>query len=335
MKAIVQDKYGSTDVLELKEIDKPVVKDDEVLVRVHAASVHPDVWHAMRGMPYVLRIMGSGLFKPKNPVPGTDMAGHVESVGNKVEQFQPGDEVFGETVTGTQWHSAGAFAEYVSVAEEALALKPANLTFEQAAAVPTSALIALENLRDRIQPGQKVLINGAGGGLGTFAVQLAKSYGADVTGVDSAAKLDMVHSIGADHVIDYTQEDFTQSGERYDLILDIPGNHSISELRRALTPEGTYVLIGHDRFGASGGRLLGSGIPRFLKLLVLSPFVSQDMGLRLPKGTKKEHLVALKELLEAGKVTPVVDRTYPLSEVAEAIRYLEAGHALGKIVITV
>ena len=334
MKAIVQDKYGSVDVLELKEIDKPAVKDDEVLVRVHAASVHPDVWHAMRGMPYVLRIMGSGLFKPKNPVPGTDMAGRVESVGSNVEQFQPGDEVFGETATGNQWHNAGAFAEYVSVAEEALALKPANLTFEQAAAVPTSALIALENLRDRIQPGQKVLINGAGGGLGTFAVQLAKSYGADVTGVDSAGKLDMVRSIGADHVIDYTQEDFTQSGERYDLILDIPGNHSMSELRRALTPEGTYVLIGHDLFGASGGRFLGSGIPRFLKLLALSPFVSQDMGLRFPKGTK-EHLVALKELLEAGKVSPVIDRTYPLSEVAEAIRYLEAGHASGKIVITV
>jgi len=334
MKAIVQDKYGSVDVLELKEIDKPVVKDDAVLVRVHAASVHPDVWHAMKGMPYVLRIMGSGLFKPKNPVPGTDMAGHVESVGDKVEQFQPGDEVFGETVTRNQWRNAGAFAEYVSVAEAALALKPANLTFEQAAAVPTSALIALENLRDRIQPGQKVLINGAGGGLGTFAVQLAKSYGADVTGVDSEAKLDMVRSIGADHVIDYTQEDFTQGGERYDLILDIPGNHSMSELRRALTPEGTYVLIGHDRFGASGGRFLGSGIPRFLKLLVLSPFVRQDMGLRPPKGTKG-HLAVLKELLEAGKVTPVIDRTYPLSEVAEAIRYLEAGHALGKIVITV
>ncbi|MEE9184328.1 MAG: NAD(P)-dependent alcohol dehydrogenase [Acidimicrobiia bacterium] len=262
------------------------------------------------------------------------MAGRVESVGSNVEQFQPGDEVFGETATGNQWHNAGAFAEYVSVAEEALALKPANLTFEQAAAVPTSALIALENLRDRIQPGQKVLINGAGGGLGTFAVQLAKSYGADVTGVDSAGKLDMVRSIGADHVIDYIQEDFTQSGERYDLILDIPGNHSMSELRRALTPEGTYVLIGHDLFGASGGRFLGSGIPRFLKLLVSSPFVSQDMGLRFPKGTK-EHLVALKELLEAGKVTPVIDRTYPLSEVAEAIRYLEAGQASGKIVITV
>jgi NADPH:quinone reductase-like Zn-dependent oxidoreductase len=334
MKAIVQDKYGSADVLQFKEIDKPVVKDEEVLVRVHAASVHPDVWHAMRGMPYVLRIMGSGLVKPKNPVPGTDMAGHVESVGNNVEQFQPGDEVFGETVTRNQWRNAGAFAEYVSVAEESLALKPANLTFEQAAAVPTSALIALENLRGRIQPGQKVLINGAGGGLGTFAVQLAKSYGAEVTGVDSAAKLDMVRSIGADHVIDYTQEDFTQSGERYDLILDIPGNHSMSELRSALTPDGTYVFIGHDGFGASGGRLLGSGIPRFLKLLVLSPFVSQNLGLRTPKETK-DSLVVLKELLETGKVTPVIDRTYPLSEVAEAIRYLEEGDAQGKIVITV
>ncbi len=334
MQAIVQDRYGSTDILELREIDKPTVKDDEVLVRVHAASVHPDVWHAMRGMPYVVRIMGSGLFKPTNPVPGTDMAGQVESVGNNVERFQPGDEVFGETVTRNQWHNGGAFAEYVSVPEGALALKPANLTFVQAAAVPTSALIALDNLRDRIQPGQKVLINGAGGGLGTFAVQLAKSYGADVTGVDRAAKLDMVRSIGADGVIDYAQEDFTQSGERYDLILDIPGNHSLSDSRRALTSEGTYVLIGHDRFGAAGGRLLGSGIPRFLKLLMSSPFVSQDLGVRMPTGTK-DHLLVLKELLEAGKVTPVIDRTYLLSEVPEAIRYLEAGNAQGKIVITV
>jgi len=334
MKAIVQDKYGSTDVLELKEIDKPTVNDDEVLVRVYAASVHPDVWHAMRGMPYVLRIMGSGLLKPKNPVPGTDMAGRVESVGDNVERFHPGDEVFGETVTRNQWHNGGAFAEYVAVPEGALAMKPVNITFEQAAAVPTSALIALENLRDRIQPGQKVLINGAGGGLGTFAVQLAKSYGADVTGVDSTGKLDMVRSIGADQVIDYTQEDFTRSGERYDLIVDIPGNHSLSDSRRALTPDGTYVLIGHDLFGASGGRWLGSGIPRFLKLLVLSPFVSQDMGLRTPTGTK-DHLVVLKELLEAGRVTPVIDRTFPLSEVPEAIRYLAAGDVQGKIVITV
>ncbi len=334
MKAIVQDKYGSPDVLELREIDKPAVEDDEVLVRVRAASVHPDVWHVVRGLPFILRIMGAGLLKPKNSVPGTDMAGHVESVGKDVEQFHPGDEVFGETVRGHQWHNGGSFAEYVSVAEDALALKPPNVTFEQAAAVPTSGLIALENLRGRVQPGQRVLVNGAGGGLGTFAVQLARSYGADVTGVDSTSKLDMIQSIGADQVIDYTQEDFTQSGERYDLILDIPGNHSMSELRRALTPEGTYVLIGHDGFGASGGRLLGSGIPGFLKLLMLSSFVSQDLGLRTPKETK-DPLFVLKELLEAGKVTPVIDRTYPLSKVPEAIRYLEEGHAQGKIVITV
>ncbi|MEE8491023.1 MAG: NAD(P)-dependent alcohol dehydrogenase [Acidimicrobiia bacterium] len=334
MKATVQDKFGSPDhVLELREIDKPVVEDDEVLVRVHAASVHPDVWHVMRGLPFVLRIMGAGLLKPKNKVPGTDMAGHVESVGKNVERFQPGDEVFGETVKGHQWHNGGSFAEYVSVPSDALALKPANVTFEQAAAVPTSALIALANLRGRVQPGQRVLVNGAGGGLGTFAVQLAKSYGADVTDVDSTSKLEMIRSIGADQVIDYTQEDFTQSGERYDLILDIPGNHSLSEIRRALTPEGTYVLIGHDGFGASGGRWLGS-IPGFLKLVVASPFVSQDLGLRIPEDSQ-DPLVVLKELVEAGKVTPVIDRTYPLSEVPYAIRYLVEGDAQGKIVITV
>ena len=318
MRAIVQDRYGSPDVLELREIDKPLVEDDEVLVRVHAASVHRDFWHVLRRLPFVLRIMGAGLLKPKNSVPGTDMAGHVESVGKNVERFQPGDEVFGETVKGHQWRNGGSFAEYVSVPSDALALKPANVTFEQAAAVPTSALIALANLRGRVHPGQRVLINGAGGGLGTFAVQLAKSYGVDVTGVDSTSKLE---------VIDYTQEDFTQSGERYDLIVDIPGNHSLSEIRRALTPEGTYVLIGHDGFGASTGRWLGS-IPSFLKLAVVSPFVSQDMGLHGPKETQ-DPLVVLKELLEAGKVTPVIDRTYPLSEVPDAIRYLEEGDAQG------
>ena len=334
MKAIVQDQYGSLDVLELREIDKPMIKDDEVLVRVHAASVHPDVWHATKGLPYILRLMGSGLLKPKNSVPGTDMAGHVESVGKNAEVFQPGDEVFGQTVRRNQWHNGGAYAEYVAVPEGALAQKPANLTFEQAAAVPTSALIALDNLRDRIQPGQKVLVNGAGGGVGIFAVQVAKSYGAEVTGVDSTRKLDMVRSIGADHVIDYSKEDFTQSGERYDLIFDIPGNHSLSDTRRALTPEGTYVLIGHDRFGASGGRWFGSGIPRFIKLLALSPFVSQRMAPRITKETN-DPLVVLKELLEAGEITSVIDRTYPLSEVPEAIRYLEEGHAQGKIVISV
>jgi NADPH:quinone reductase-like Zn-dependent oxidoreductase len=336
MRAIVQDKYGSPDdVLELREIDKPVVKDDEVLVRVHAASVHPDVWHVVRGRPYALRLMGAGLLKPKNSVPGTDVAGHVESVGKDVTQFQPGDEVFGETSRQWQWHNGGAYAEYVSVPEDALALKPAGITFEQAAAVPTSGFIALSGLRNQgqVQPGQKVLINGAGGGVGALAVQLAKAYGADVTGVDSTRKLDMVQSLGADQVIDYTQEDFTQSGERYDLILDVPGNHSLSECRRALTPEGTYVLIGHDHFGVSGGRWLGS-LPRFFKLVVMSPFVSQLPDLNFSIPSKKDSMAVLREFIEAGKITPVIDRTYPLAEVPEAIRYLEEGHVQGKVVIT-
>ena len=337
MKAIVQDKYGPPDhVLELQDMDDPVVKDDEVLVRVHAASLHPDVWHLARGLPYVLRIIGAGLLKPKNSVPGTDVAGHVESVGKNVTQFQPGDEVFGESVRGHQWHNGGAFAEYVSVPEDALALKPANLTFEQAAAVPTSGFIALQNLggQGQVHPGQKVLINGAGGGVGTFAVQLAKSYGADVTGVDSTRKLDMIRSIGADQVIDYTQEDFTQSGQRYDLMFDVVGNRSLADCRRVLNPKGTYVLIGHELFGHSGGRWVGRSLSRFFKMLVLSPFVSQQMGQRGSTETE-DPLVVLKGFIEAGKITPVIDRTYPLSEVPEAIRYLEEGHAQGKVVITV
>ena len=336
MKAIVQDKYGSTDVLELRDIDKPTVEDDEVLIRVHAASVHPDVWHVVRGLPYVLRIMGGGLLKPRNSVPGTDVAGHVESVGKNVTRLQPGDVVFGESLSGHQWHNGGAFAEYVSVPQEALAPKPANLTFEQAAAVPTSGIIALSSLRNQghVQPGQKVLINGAGGGVGTFAVQLAKAFGAEVTGVDSTRKLDMVRSIGADHVIDHTQEDFTRGGERYDLILDVPGNHSFTDCRRVLMPKGTYVIIGHDHFGEFGHRFLGS-LPRVMKLVVISPFVSQLPDLNFSMPNKKDSMAVLRELSEAGKITPVIDRTYPLSEVPEAIRYLEEGHADGKIVITV
>ena len=334
MKEIVQHKYGSPDdVLAFTDIDRPVVNDDEVLVRVHAASVHPDIWHVVTGRPYVLRILGSGFVRPKTRIPGTDVAGHVEAVGTDVKQFQPGDEVFGEIVKGHQWKNGGAYAEYVSAPEDALTLKPANLTFEQAAAVPTSGFIALDNLGDRVQPGQKVLINGAGGGVGTFAVQIAKAYGADVTAVDSASKQDMLRSIGADRVIDYTQEDFTQSGERYDLIVDIPGNHSLSDLRRALTRDGTYVIIGHE-IGGSGGRWIGDTLGRFLKLLMLSPFVSQQMSPRFSTA-RQDPLVVLKELLEAGKLTPVIDRTFPLSEVSEAIRYLEEGHARGKVVITV
>jgi len=336
MKAIVQDNYGSPDVLELREIDKPVVQDDEVLVRVRAASVHPDVWHVMTGLPYVLRMMGAGLRRPKNPVPGTDVAGIVESVGKHVTRFRPGDEVFGETIRGQQWTNGGAYAEYATAPEDALALKPANVTFEQAAAVPTSALIALAAVRydGKIQPGQKVLVNGAGGGVGAVAVQLAKALGADVTGVDSANKLDMVRSIGADRVIDYTQEDFTRRGERYDLIVDIPGNHSLSDCRRALTPGGTYVLIGHDNYGHGMRRWVGS-LPRMFKLMAMSPFVSQLPDVRFSAPDKKESMAVLKELLESGKLTPHIDRTYPLSEVPEAIRYLQEGHAKGKVVITV
>ncbi len=336
MKAIVQEKYGTPDALELREIDKPVVKDDEVLIRVHAASVHPDVWHVVRGLPYVLRLMGAGLFKPKNSIPGTDVAGHIEAVGKDVTRFQPDDEVFGETIKGYQWTNGGAYAEYVCVPEDSLALKPPNITFEQAAAIPTSGLITLQNLPNegRLQPGQSVLVNGAGGGVGAFAVQLAKAYGAEVTGVDSTMKLEMVRSLGADRVIDYTKEDFTQGNERYDLIFDIPGNHPFSACRRVLTPNGKYVLIGHDRFGQGAGRWLGS-IPRVLKLAVLSPFVSQIPIPNFSMSDKKSQMVILKELLEDGKITPVIDRTYPLAEVPEAIRYLEEGQAQGKVVITV
>lgn len=336
MKAIVQESYGSLDALELREIDKPAVKDDEVLVRVRATSVHPHVWHVVRGLPRVLRIMGAGLLKPKNKVPGTDMAGVVESVGKNVTRFRPGDEVFGEIVTGNQWRNGGAFAEYVSVPPDRLVLKPANLTFEQAAAVPTTGCIALKGLRGpgQLEPGQKVLINGAGGGVGTFAVQIAKADGAHVTGVDMPSKLDMIRSIGADQVLDHTEEDFTQRADRYDLILDIPGNHSFSDCRRVLTPNGTYILIGHDHYGQVGRRWIGS-MGRFFRLLVLTPFVRQLPRLRTWFGEVKDPLIVLKGLIEAGKITPVIDRTFPLSEVPEAIRYLAEGNARGKVVITV
>jgi len=335
MKAIVQDRYGPPVVLQLREIDEPSVGDDQVLVRVRATSLHADVWHAMRGVPYVLRIMGSGLRKPKHLVPGTDLAGNVESVGRNVTRFQAGDEVFGPTLSANLWRNGSAYAEYAAVQEDRLQRKPANLTFEQAAAVLTSGPIAVQGIRDegRVQPGQRVLINGAGGGVGTVAVQLAKAYGADVTAVDSTEKLDMLRSIGADNVADYTQEDFTRTGERYDLILDIAGTKPWSDVRRALTPEGTYVLIGHDQYGGSGHRWFGS-LGRFFKLMVISPFVSHLHPFR---GTKDpgDRLVVLKELIEAGKITPVIDRTFPLSNVPAAIRYLEEGRAQGKVVIIV
>jgi len=322
MKAVVQDNYGSPDDLELRDIDKPVVKDDEVLIRVHAASVNAADWHYMRGMPYIARL-SLGLRKPKSKVRGRDVAGQVEAIGKDARRFRPGDEVYAEVDTGS-------FAEYTCVPEDVVGLKPANLTFEQAAAVPLAAVTALQGLRDKgqIQPGQKVLINGASGGVGTFAVQLAKSFGADVTGVCSTKKVDMVRSIGADQVIDYAQEDFTQNGQRYDILFDLVGNRSLSDCRRALTPKGTLVLSGGE-----GGRWLGS-VSLLIKALLLSPFVGQKLRAFLAK-TKHEDLLVLQELIEAGKITPVIDKTYPLSEAPEAIRYLEERHVRGKVVITV
>jgi NADPH:quinone reductase-like Zn-dependent oxidoreductase len=323
MKAIVRDTYGSADLLELRDVDTPEIADDEVLVRVHAAGVDRGVWHVMTGLPYPIRLAGYGLRAPKNPVLGADVAGVVEAVGSDVTRFQPGDEVFGI--------GNGTYAEYAPAPENKLAHKPANVTFEQAAAVAISGLTALQGLRDRakVEPGQKVLVTGASGGVGTYAVQLAKAFGAEVTAVCSTAKVDMVRSLGADHVIDYTHEDFAQGEQRYDVILDIGGNPSLSRLRRALTPKGTLVIAG----GETDGRWLG-GADRQLRALLLSRFVSQKLGTFISR-ENHEDMVVLKELIESGKVTPVVDRTYPLSEASEAIRYLEQGRARGKVVLTV
>jgi NADPH:quinone reductase-like Zn-dependent oxidoreductase len=321
MKAIVQTRYGSPDVLQLKDIDKPVVKDDEVLVRVHAAAVNIGDWHLLRGMPYAMR-MAFGLLKPRREIPGLDMAGQVEAVGRNVTQFRPGDEVFG-------W-CKGAFAEYACAAENDLLPKPANLTLEQSAAVGDSAFTALAAVRDqgRVQPGDRVLINGASGGVGTFAVQIAKSFGANVTGVSSTGNVDMVRSIGADQVIDYTNEDFTQTEQRYDAMLDLVGNRSLNDCRRTLVPGGTYVVVGVRDMG----RLVGLG--RQFKALLLSPFVRQRMRVFVVKHNRQD-LAVLKDLVEAGKVAPVIDRRYTLSDVAEALRYQGEGHTQGKIVIAV
>ena len=320
MKAIVYRCYGSPDVLELEDIEKPVPADNEVLVKVQAAAVNPLDWHFMRGSPYIMRL-GTGLGAPKDTRLGVDFAGTVEAVGKNVRQFKPGDEVFGGT--------SGAFAEYVTVRDDrALVLKPAKLTFEQAASVPIAAITALQALRDKgqLKPGQKVLINGASGGVGTFAVQIAKSFGAEVTGVCSTRNLEMVRSIGADHVIDYTQEDYTENEQLYDLIIDNVGNHSLSSNRQVLNPEGIFVIIG----GAKGNWL--GPLMNPVKALMYSPFVGQEFVMLLAK-MRKDDLAVLAELMQAGKVTPVIDRRYQLREVPEAIRYSEEGHARGKIVI--
>jgi NADPH:quinone reductase-like Zn-dependent oxidoreductase len=323
MKAIVRDTYGPPDVLELRDIDKPSIEDDEVLVRVRAAGVGRDVWHVMVGLPYPIRLAGYGLRAPNNPVIGSDVAGVVEAHGKNVTRFKPGDEVFGI--------GKGSFAEYVCAREDKLAPKPANLTFEQAAVVAISGSTALQGLRDhgKVRQGQEVLVIGASGGVGTFAVQLAKAFGAHITGVCSTKKVEMVRSIGADHVIDYTKEDFAKSEHRYDLILDIGGNSSLARLRHALNPKGTLVITG----GETDGRWLG-GTDRQVRAMLLSPFVGQKLGTFVNK-ENHEDMIALKELIEDGKVTPVIDRMYPLDKVPEAIRYLAEGHARGKVVISV
>jgi NADPH:quinone reductase-like Zn-dependent oxidoreductase len=336
MKAIVQEVYGSPDLLRLRDLPTPAVGDHDVLVRVRAASVNPDVWHMIRGEPRILRLMGAGLRRPKRKIPGTDLAGVVESVGAAVTRFRPGDDVFGKTLGANSWRNGGAFAELASVHEDSLETKPSNITFEQAAGSPDSGTIAIQGLRDegRLRAGQRVLINGAGGGVGSFAVQIARAFGAaEVTAVDVAEKLELLRTLGADHVVDGEQEDFTRLGERYDLILDIPGNRPYADVRGALVEDGTYVLIGHDAYGREGRRWIGS-IGRFLKLLVRAPFDRRLSGLRGAKDPG-DRLRVLRELLEAGSVTPAIDRTFPLADVPAAIRALAEGGVRGKLVITI
>ncbi|MGB2840363.1 MAG: NAD(P)-dependent alcohol dehydrogenase [Actinomycetes bacterium] len=334
MKAIVQHGYGSPDALALEDVPVPTPGEGEVLVRVHAASLHADIWHAVTGRPYVMRLMGPGLRQPKIAIPGIDLAGRVDSVGSGVTTFAAGDEVFGECVRGIQWKNGGAFAEFACVLARDLAPKPTRLSFEQAAAVPTSGLIAVQVVRDEghVAPGQSVLVNGAGGAVGSFAVQIAKVSGATVTAVDSAEKLDALSAVGADSVIDYRTTDFTTTGDRYDVIIDIPGNKSLSDIRRVLEADGTYVFVGHDQYGHRGHPVVGS-IGRFVRLWAMSTFVSQfkTPGKIAPRS---ERLAALAEMCEAGDITPLVDSSYPLAEMHQALRHLEDGTAIGKIMIT-
>jgi NADPH:quinone reductase-like Zn-dependent oxidoreductase len=323
MRAIVQDRYGSADVLRIAEVGRPEIADGEVLVRVQAAGLDRGTWHVMTGQPYLMRILGFGFRRPKNRVPGLDVAGTVEAVGSAVTRFSPGDEVFGI--------SRGSFAEYAAVLEDKLARKPANLTFEQAAVVPISAGTALQALTDagNVDPGQHVLIIGASGGVGSYAVQLAKAFGAEVTGVCSTPKLDLVRSLGADHLIDYTQQDFADGAATYDLILDIGGNSPLSRLRGALTPSGTLVIVG----GEEGGKWTG-GFGRSLRAPLLSPFVGQRLTMLASKERASDQ-ERLTPLIEAGKVTPNIDSTFPLDRVPEAMRHLETGKVRGKIAITI
>jgi NADPH:quinone reductase-like Zn-dependent oxidoreductase len=335
MRAVVQDRYGAVDeVLHLREVPVPEVGAGEVLVRVRAASVHPDVWHAVTGRPYLLRLMGSGVRRPKCRIPGTDLAGQVEAVGRGVTRFRAGDEVVGEGLQGSQWWNGGTFAEFVAVPDTLLEAKPAGVTFEQAATLPTAGIIAVHNLRygERLWAGQEVLINGAAGGVGSIAVQLAKAAGARVTAVDAPHKLELLRSLGADHVADYTREDFTRSGRRYDLIFDVASNLTLRASRRAIAPGGIYVLIGHDHFGAARGRLLGT-VPQALGQMAISPLVAHLPRPDLSNPRKPEAMAILRDALAAGRLTPTIDRSYPLEEAAAALRRLMSGDAVGRIVV--
>ena len=337
MRAIVQDQYGPpAQVLRMREVPQPEPGPGQVLVRVRATSVHADVWHAVNGIPYVLRLMGSGVGAPKRSIPGTDLAGEVIDAGAGADRFAPGTRVFGEVTPRNQWSNAGTFAEFAAADQSLLAEIPGQLSFEEAAAVPTAALIACANLRDqgRVGPGQRVLVNGAGGAVGVWAVQLARAFGANVTAVDGPDKLDLLHSLGADRVLDYTREDFTQMGVRYDVVFDIVSQAPFRQVRRALEPDGTFVLIGHDQYGRSGHRVLGS-LGRMLPLLARAPFTPQLPGIR-PGASREENMATIVDLLQAERIRPVVDdRVFPLEQVVEAIDHLTTGTAKGRVVIRV
>jgi NADPH:quinone reductase-like Zn-dependent oxidoreductase len=335
MRAVIQDRYGAPEeVLHVREIETPVPGPDEVLVRIHAASVHADVWHVVTGYPRVLRLMGAGLRKPKQPIPGIDMAGIVESVGRDVTGFNPGDAVFGETHRGIQWINGGAYAEYVCVPHDILARKPENISFEQAASIPTSGMIAINNLRNRLwtAPGQRVMINGAAGGVGSIAIQIARATGAFVVGVDHTTKLDYMRSLGADEVIDYTREDITRTSEHFDLIVDVASTLSLSDCKRILKPEGAYVIIGHDHFGKYGRRTLGN-LPYFFSLMARTPFDRNLPKLEFALMSKHDAMERLRGLLETGKLTTTVAKTFSLVEVPAALRCLQEGRYCGRIVV--
>ncbi len=337
MRAIVQDRYGPyREVLGVREVPRPAVGSGHVLVRVRATSVHADVWHAVNGIPYVLRLMGAGVRAPRQTVPGTDLAGEVVQVGTGVGRVAPGDRVFGEVTGNNQWSNAGTFAEYAAVDASLLAPIPDHLSFQEAAAVPTAALIALMNLRDqgRVSAGQRVLVNGAGGAVGVWAVQLAKVFGAEVTAVDAPEKLDLLRELGADHVIDYTEQDFTGMGVRYDMVFDIVSQASFRQVRRALEPDGTFVFIGHDHYGRSGHRVLGS-LGRVLPLMAASPVVKQLPGIRSGH-SREENWATLVDLLAHHRIRPVVDeRVFALERAVDALDYLATGAAKGRVILTV